>query len=90
MNKQRRKDIDAALNMLYRIMENLEEQQCAVEDLATEEGEYRDNIPENLMESERYEKADAAAEALEEAAGYLRDAYDLINDATTSMEEAKE
>lgn len=90
MNKQRREDIRSALNTLYRILEDLEEQQNDVENIADEEGNYRDNFPENLMNSERYEKAEAAADSLDEAASYLKDAYDAITDATTSLEEAME
>ena len=48
MNKIRRKNLQA-------IIDQLEELKCSLEDLQAEE-EYRDNIPENMQESERYEK----------------------------------
>ena len=38
-----------------------------MEDLQGEEEEYRDNIPENLQGSERYEKAEEACDTLSEA-----------------------
>ena len=53
MNKIRRKSLQA-------IIDQLEELKGSLEDLQAEEEEYRDNIPENMQESERYEKADEA------------------------------
>ena len=53
MNKVRRKNLQA-------IIDRLEELKGSLEDLQAEEEEYRDNIPENMQESERYEKADEA------------------------------
>ena len=53
MNKIRRKNLQS-------IIDQLEELKGSLEDLQAEEEEYRDNIPENMQESERYEKADEA------------------------------
>ena len=50
MNKVRRKNLQA-------IIDQLEELKGSLEALQAEEEEYRDNIPENMQESERYEKA---------------------------------
>lgn len=47
MNKIRRKNLQA-------IIDQLEELKGGLEDLQAEEEEYRDNIPENMQESERY------------------------------------
>ena len=55
MNKIRRKNLQA-------IIDRLEELKGSLEDLQAEEEEYRDNIPENMQESERYEKADEASD----------------------------
>ena len=75
MNKERRQEIEAVTNELVRLM-------YRVQDLQEEEEEYRDNIPENLQGSERYEKADDAASALEEAADYIQDAIDSLDEAS--------
>lgn len=76
MNNARRKMITEALDMLYRAKDIL--------DMAREEEEeYRDNMPENLTSSERYEKADNAVYELE-------DAVDSLEDMTTRIEEAIE
>ena len=60
MNKIRRKNLQS-------IIDQLEELKGSLEDLQAEEEEYRDNIPENMQESERYEKADEACGNLSEA-----------------------
>ena len=59
MNKIRRKNLQS-------IIDQLEELKGSLEDLQAEEEEYRGNIPENMQESERYEKADEAVDNLEE------------------------
>ena len=57
MNKARRKNIQDVVNQL-------EDLKSTLEDLQGEEEEYRDNIPENLQGSERYEKAEEACDTL--------------------------
>ena len=59
MNKARRKNIQDVVNQL-------EDLKSTLEDLQGEEEEYRDNIPENLQGSERYEKAEEACDTLSE------------------------
>lgn len=75
MNRIRRKALDA----LYRELEDIQSRLEAI--TCEEEEDYRDNIPENLQGSERYEAADAACDS-------LRDAYDMITDALDSILEA--
>ena len=75
MNKNRRKQIDG-------VIADLQEIQGTVESIMNDEEEYRDNIPENLQGSERYERA-------EEACNYLQEAYDGIDDVIILLEEAK-
>ena len=74
MNRIRRKQIADLVEKLYVIQSDLET-------IKDEEEEYRDNIPENLQTSERYEKADNACDcldsalySLEELLGYLEEA----------------
>ena len=66
MNKTRRKSIQD-------IASQLEELKSTLEDIQGEEEEYRDNIPENLQGSERYEKADEACDTLSGAVYSLDD-----------------
>ena len=48
MNRERRKALQA-------IVDQLETLQMQLEEIQTEEEEYRDNIPENFQSGERYE-----------------------------------
>ena len=70
MNKVRRKNLQA-------IIDQLEELKGSLEDLQAEE-EYRDNIPENMQESERYEKADEACDNLSSDVDSLEEAISSI------------
>lgn len=76
MNKQRRKELD-------KILERIEEIKADLESIMCDEEEYRDNMPENLQGSERYELAEAACDAMQTA-------LDSLDDAVSSIEEAQE
>jgi len=74
MNKQRRECVDA-------IIEKLNDIQSMVNDVLDEESEYRDNIPDNLRNSEKYENAEnncdnlqRAIDSIDEAVSYLQEA----------------
>ena len=76
MNKARRKS-------LQEILDKVDELRSMLETLKDEEEEYRDNIPENLWGSERYEKADEAVDNLDSAL----DSFDEITEyIETAME----
>ena len=76
MNKARRKQIDA-------IVEKLQELYADLESIQADEEEARDNIPESLWETERFEKAEASVDALEDAAG-------LFDELVEALETAKD
>ena len=73
MNKARRKNIQDVVGQL-------EDLKSALEDVLHEEEEYRDNIPENLQGSERYEKADEACDTLSGAVDDLEDIITSLGD----------
>lgn len=75
MNNQRRKEID-------KLISSIDALKNVAEELLSEEEDYRDNIPENLQGSQRYEDAD-------EACDHLDDAIACIEDAISALEEAK-
>lgn len=58
MNKLRRKNIQEVIDKLTSLQNDLESLESDVESIQDEEIEYRDNMPENLQGSERYEQAD--------------------------------
>lgn len=65
MNKKRIKKIEAIRDMLLEIEE--------------EETLYRDNIPENLINSKRYEDSDCASDCLCEAISQLDEILENIS-----------
>ena len=76
MNKLRRKQLDE-------VIAKIEEAKELLETLQEEEEEYRDNMPENLQGSEKYEMADeavdnmsSAVDALDEAVSYIESAQE--------------
>lgn len=74
MNKVRRKELQDIYDIISEVKNRLE----TVHD---EEEEYKDNIPENLQGSERYERAEVAVDALDSAVSSLEDALDYIEEA---------
>ena len=76
MNKARRKALDEVIS-------KIEEAKELLENLQAEEDEYRDNMPENLQGSERYEAADAAVDNMSSA-------VDALDEAISSIESAQE
>lgn len=75
-NKARRKALDEVIS-------KIEEAKELLENLQAEEEEYRDNMPENLQGSERYEAADAAVDNMSSA-------VDALDEAISSIESAQE
>lgn len=71
MNKHRRKVIAEIFSQLVEIRDNLE---VVVE----EENEVKDNYPENLHQSERYEAIEEAVFNLEEAFSGIETAIDCL------------
>lgn len=71
MNKERRKSLQT-------IVDQLVELKGTLDDLKQEEEVYRDNMPENMQESERYQKADEACDNLYEAVSQIEEAVSGI------------
>ena len=67
MNRQRRK-------ALRDIIDQLETLRMQLEDLQTEEEDYRDNFPESLQNSERYERTEEICESLSDAVDEMEQA----------------
>ena len=75
MNRIRRKHLAELMGKMEEIIADLEA-------LKEEEEDYRDNMPENLQGSERYEKADEACDSLDSAVSSIEDALSYIAEAT--------
>lgn len=76
MNKSRRKEIQEAYDSLADIRE-------IVESIHADEEEYKENMPENLQDSEK-------AQYSEEKADQLQSAIDSMDEALSELEEAKQ
>ena len=78
MNNSRRKRINQLSEQLSSLTDDLNE--ILENEILDEESEYRDNIPENMCESERYEQSDSDCDS-------LSNAIDSINEACESLGE---
>lgn len=74
MNAQRRKDIAKAIALI-------EEAIAILDNVAEEEREAFDNLPESLQYSERGEQMEECADAIEDVSRELTDQIDSLNDA---------
>lgn len=75
MNKQRRKDLAEAIELL-------DQAKGIIETCATDERDGLDNMPEGLQEGERGQAIEAAADALDYAAEGFDDIITNVNEAT--------
>ena len=75
MNKERRKRIQEVASQIDLL-------KGEVEDILSEEEEYKENIPENMQSGERYDTAEAACDNLQSA-------VDCIEEALSCLEEAQ-
>ena len=74
MNKLRRKALGDIIDRLEEIMADLDA-------LKEEEEDYRDNMPENLQGSERYERAEEAIYNMDDAMNNLEETISSIESA---------
>jgi hypothetical protein len=72
MNKERRKQISYVVDAINVALES-------VRDIAGEEQEAFDSMPEGLQDSERGQASSEAAAYLEETVGMLEEAMDLLD-----------
>lgn len=71
MNKQRRKRLEEAFNLIDQAKDILEE-------VKDEEQDAYENLPENFQNGDRGEEMQGYIEMLDEAYGYLDDANSVI------------
>ena len=73
MNNDRRKRIETAQTMLR-------DAQAIIEEVAAEEHDAYDNLPEGLQAAERGERMDQIASSLDDVVNSIEDAFDTLND----------
>ena len=84
----RRKSLDKVMRQIEAMQSGIFELLGDLEAIREEEEEYRDNMPENLQGSEKYEKADAAVDAITAAYDALEAADSSMSEPIESIEEA--
>jgi type II secretory pathway pseudopilin PulG len=75
MNKQRRKDLERAEELLR-------EAQAIIQQARDEEQEYRDNLPDNMQDGERADAIDGNISCLEDADQAIDEICDTLAGAT--------
>lgn len=90
MNKERRKRIAELIAKLETLDSDLSSLHSDVEEIAEEEREYFDNMPDNMQQGEKGEAADTAANNLSEAKDALETARDEIGTALDKLTETEE
>lgn len=85
MNNIRRKEIREIIDELETLAGKLDDLYSWLDELKSEEEEYRDNIPENLQGGIRYEESEEASDNMEYASDAL---YDLSLEMTNYIEDA--
>lgn len=90
MNNVRRKEIKEVVERIYKVQSMIDDIKNDLECIKDEEDDYRDNIPENLQESDRYYSSEEASENLEDAIDELDTILGEIEDAICSAESAME
>ena len=84
MNNTRRKEIRNIMDELETMAGKLDDLYSWLDELKSEEEEYRDNIPENLQGGIRYEESEEASDNMEYASDAL---YDLSLEMTNYIED---
>lgn len=74
MNKERRKRIEEVTNQIDSL-------KGEIEDILSEEEEYKENIPENMQGGERFEIAEAACDNLQNAVDNIEEALSYLEEA---------
>lgn len=85
MNNIRRKEIRGIIDELETLAGKLDDLYSWLDELKSEEEEYRDNIPENLQGGIRYEESAEASDNMEYASDAL---FDLSLEMTNYIEDA--
>jgi division protein CdvB (Snf7/Vps24/ESCRT-III family) len=87
MNAARRKELGQAIDLIVKIASDFEELKRIVDDAATEERDYYDNMPENMQSGDKGTTADDAASVLEEVNSIISDVD--LDDLSSKIDDAR-
>lgn len=88
MNKERRKQIAEVSEKMGNMKGEIESLMSTVEEIRSDEEDYKDNIPDNLRESERYTMAEDAIENLQQAYDQMDEVMGAIEEVESYLDEA--
>jgi 5'-deoxynucleotidase YfbR-like HD superfamily hydrolase len=86
MNKQRRNEIGKLVDKAEELIPILDALASEIETIASEEQEYYDNAPENMVDSEKYERACEVADELESCQQEVREMSEGLGDIRARLE----
>ena len=89
MNAVRRRTITKLIGRLNSLLGEMEDLLGDIDIVREEENEALNNMPESLMETDRYAQIEAAADNLEDAYDTFSDMKDSLEDVVNSLEAAK-
>jgi len=90
MNAVRRRTITKLIGRLNGLLGQMEDLLGDIDIVREEENEALNNMPESLMETDRYAQIEAAANNLEEAYDTFSEMKDSLEDVVNSLEAAQE
>ena len=90
MNAVRRRTITKLIGRLNGLLGQMEDLLGDIDVVREEENEALNNMPESLMETDRYAQIEAAADNLEEAYDTFSEMKDSLEDVVNSLEAAQE
>jgi prefoldin subunit 5 len=90
MNDKRRKAISAIVDRIDALKALAADIQTDIETLAGEERDYLDNMPESLQGGDKGQKAEAAADALDEAYESVGELDGTLDEVISSLNTATE
>lgn len=88
MNAQRRNRLRAACRQLEQVKTDLELVCEKIDTIRDEEDEARDNMPENLQYSERYEESEDCSRLMDSATECITATTEYIDSAIENIEQA--
>ena len=89
MNAVRRRTITKLIGRLNGLLGQMEDLLGDIDIVREEENEALNNMPESLMETDRYAQIEAAADNLEEAYDTFSEMKDSLEDVVNSLEAAQ-
>lgn len=87
MNKQRRTKVRKIIEMLEKQKNELSIIGENLDEVSEEESDARENMPESMMYTDRYELSEEISDKLDEASASITDIIEIIDDILAVLDE---